>query len=70
MDTNIGIQATTECMKEINQIGHTIWVNICTNTKVDVPWGVMDWLVMGVILPFIGLLIIYAIYLLIKELRG
>ena len=43
MDTNIGIQATTECLKSIVRIGSTVWVNVCTGKETTVPWGAGDW---------------------------
>jgi heme/copper-type cytochrome/quinol oxidase subunit 2 len=42
---------THECIKEVRNIGHTIFHNICDGTTEMVPWGTLDWLVMIVIVP-------------------
>ena len=43
---------THGCIKEVsNNIGHTIFHNICDGTTEMVPWGTLDWLVMIVIVP-------------------
>lgn len=42
---------THGCIKEVRNIGHTIFHNICDGTTEMVPWGTLDWLVMIVIVP-------------------
>lgn len=42
---------THGCIKEVRNIGHTIFNNICDGTTEMVPWGTLDWLVMIVIVP-------------------
>jgi hypothetical protein len=60
MDTNLGIQATTECLKSINNIGSTTWVNVCTKTREVVQWGAGDWI--GLILVVIFFLVMVIIF--------
>lgn len=57
---------THECIKEVRNIGHTIFHNICDGTTEMVPWGTLDWLVdwlvMIVIVPIaIAMLVAVAI---------
>jgi hypothetical protein len=59
---------THGCIKEVrNNIGHTIFHNICDGTTEMVPWGTLDWLVMIVIVPIaitvIAMLVAVAIYI-------
>lgn len=35
---------SADCIKSISHIGSTTYVNICSGTHVDVPWGSVDWL--------------------------
>ena len=42
---------THGCIKEVRNIGHTIFHNICDGTTEMVPWGTLDWFVMIVIVP-------------------
>jgi hypothetical protein len=58
---------THGCIKEVRNIGHTIFHNICDGTTEMVPWGTLDWLVMIVIVPIaitvIAMLVAVAIYI-------
>lgn len=45
-----------ECIKEKNNIGETIYHNICTNETYRITWGSDDWV--GVIMVFVIFLII------------
>ena len=38
---------TVDCVKNIENVGSTIYMNICNGNHVVVPWGVMDWLGIG-----------------------
>ena len=38
-----------DCIKEISNIGHTQYQNICTGALSTVPWGVSDWIELFVI---------------------
>lgn len=57
MDTNIGVQATTECMKATSHFGSTTYVNVCTGKSTEVVWGGMDWVAAIGVTIFVGLLI-------------
>lgn len=52
---------THGCIKEVRNIGHTIFHNICDGTTEMVPWGTLDWLVMIVIVPIAIMLVAVAI---------
>jgi len=48
-DANVSIQATTECIKTVQHFGYNTYYNICNHSApVNIPWGVMDWL--GIVL--------------------
>lgn len=54
-----------ECVKSINQIGQTIYQNICDGSVTAVPWGNLDYLGMiAISLFFIGVFVFIAIFLL------
>jgi hypothetical protein len=45
VDLNQQSQSLGDCLKEIDNIGHTVYQNICTGQQVGVPWGAADWLI-------------------------
>lgn len=63
---------TIECVKAINQIGHTTYQNICNGTVSNVSWGLLDWvgagiMVLGSLILVGGLVLIVSI---IKEMKS
>ena len=53
----------SECIKEENNVGETIYYNICNNETHKIKWGSDTWI--GVIMVFI--VVVLFIILLIKE---
>ena len=49
------------CIKEINHIGSTTYVDICNTTREVVEWGAFDWIISSVmfiiIVALIGILV-------------
>lgn len=45
MDLNLNQQSLEHCLKQINNIGSTTYVNICDGTTHTVPWGSLGWIV-------------------------
>ncbi len=43
LNVNASTQALGECLKEINNIGSTVYHNICNGQSNIVPWGTADW---------------------------
>lgn len=66
VDLNIDQKTLEACLKSINNIGGTVYQNICTGQEKFVPWGSADWL--GVI--FITGLVITLIWVLIYMIRN
>jgi hypothetical protein len=57
MDQTFNANLVTECIKAVKQIGYTRYVNICTGTTYDVPWGAMDVvfpIVFAIVLPLVA----------------
>lgn len=44
MQIDLNQQNLEACLKEVNNIGGTIYQNICTGQSNYVPWGTGDWL--------------------------
>lgn len=40
---NIDSKTLDACLKSINQIGSTVYQNVCTGQNATVPWGSLDW---------------------------
>lgn len=34
---------SVSCIRQVNNFGETVYMNICNNTSTVVPWGTMDW---------------------------
>ena len=32
------------CLKEVADLGHTTYVNVCNGAQSTVPWGAVDWM--------------------------
>lgn len=56
----------SECIKEYDKLGTTIYKNICNGEKTEVPWGFSVWF-MGIGFTLFILAIIICFYRLIKE---
>lgn len=57
------VQITKDCIKQVNNIGGTIYHNICNGTQQYVPWGSYDYLRIisgAIILIFLMIFIIFA----------
>ena len=57
INSSFDFQGTTACIQSINNIGNTIYTNICTGVVKTVPWGNLDW-TLAVIGTALGVLII------------
>lgn len=64
------IQITKDCVQSINNIGSTIYQNICNGELSVVPWGSGDWIGISLValltLTLFGLLI-YAVSCLVND---
>lgn len=47
-----------QCIKYADHFGYTEYTNICNGAQHIVRWGGMDWVVWGLIVGFIGVMII------------
>jgi hypothetical protein len=54
LNQNIDQKTLEACLKEVSNIGSTVYQNICTGTSSIVIWGGLDW-VAGIILVLIGI---------------
>lgn len=43
MNLNIDAQTLEQCLKSINNIGNTVYHNICTGEIYSIPWGGEAW---------------------------
>ena len=59
-----------ECIKEQNNIGETIYYNICDNQSYSVKWGSDDWIGYSFIFIIFIFFIILCIICIIEYLRG
>ena len=58
------------CVKKVPEWGYDTYVNICTNTRVDVMWGTGDWIavwVLGGCLAALGLVLIGVLFIGVRE---
>ena len=49
--------STQQCLREVNNIGETVVMNICNGTQTVVPWGTADWFavsLMGFFMLFVA----------------
>lgn len=63
INSSFDFQGTTSCIQQINNIGNTVYTNICTGSIKTVPWGSLDWT-----LAVSCVLLVIAIGLLFKNL--
>lgn len=49
---------SAECIKEVRNIGNTVYQNICDGTSSVVPWGSADWINGMIIILFLAMGII------------
>lgn len=57
MDINLDQKSLEMCLKEINDIGGTVYKNICTGQETYVVWGTLGWFsLVGVGLLFLAFL--------------
>ena len=70
MDNKIDFN-NNECIKSYDNIGSTVYVNICENQTTSIPWGSSDWicflLVTSIAIVFIGFVIALFIETVIKK---
>ena len=70
MDNKIDFN-NNECIKSYDNIGSTVYVNICENQTTSIPWGSSDWicflLVTSTLIVFIGFVISMFIENVIKK---
>ena len=67
MNINLDSKTLEQCLKEVNNIGGTIYRNICTGESKFVEWGTGDWagytalalIVMGLIGLMVSLFLIF-----------
>lgn len=53
MDSNVSV-GLSECLKPIENVGGTVYQNVCDGTSTFVPWGFMVWLgVIAITIVFI-----------------
>lgn len=55
----------TECYKQYDKLGETIYQNICNGEKTTVPWGLGGW-TLSIFLLLLILSLIFAIILMIR----
>jgi len=62
---NLGIDQKSlgDCLKEVSNIGHTVYVDIYHDTRTIVPWGSMEWLGMIAIASAVIALILFLLYI-------
>lgn len=55
---------TSECIKVIKNFGHSIYTNICNGQSSTLPWGTMDWIILGlfVLVFFVFSVLTYKIF--------
>ena len=58
-----------DCIQSYEKIGKTVYVNVCTNEKVNIPWGI-DFYFIAIFLICIILGLIYVFYEIIKSLKN
>lgn len=60
INSSFDFQGTTACIQQINNIGNTVYTNICTGSIKTVPWGSLDWtLAIGATLSVIAVVLLY-----------
>lgn len=59
-------QKATECLQTVNNIGNTIYKDICHSTSRTLQWGSLDWLRFAGIIAGIGLIIFIIIVILLR----
>ena len=40
---NLNSQNIADCLKTVNNIGNTMYQNVCNGSQTTVPWGSADW---------------------------
>lgn len=58
----------SECIQSYNKIGKTIYVNVCTNEKTSVPWGIETYFI-GIFLISLILGMLYFFHSLLKDFK-
>lgn len=57
MNIDLQSQSLGECLKEVNNFGHTKLINICDGSFSVVPCGSVDWFLIGLLIfCFLGLI--------------
>lgn len=59
----------SQCVKEYEIVGQTVYQNICTGQQTSVPWGLSGWLCFGFLIGLILTLIICCIIWVIGTIR-
>lgn len=63
------IQITKDCIQSINNIGSTIYENICNGTLHTVPWGTTDWVLGSIFFIVLGLAIFALVSMVVIMIR-
>lgn len=58
-DLNLNAQ---DCLKSVNQIGKTTYMNICNGTTNSVPWGAGDWILAGIL----AVIVLSAVFIFVR----
>ena len=58
------LSITKDCVQVVENIGRTVYVNICTGTSTTVMWGDFSWILacIAVVAIFATAFIVYKIY--------
>ena len=58
------------CLKEVNHIGYTTYVNVCNHTFSNVSWGAYDWFltITASLMILAGLFVVF--YVVFKTIKG
>ena len=67
---DLGASSLGDCLKVINNIGGSIYRNICTGIDTYVPWGTSDWLSGSFLTAFVivmGIITFWMLRVFLKE---